>query len=126
MQAKEISDAPANKIWTHERCLAIRCDVRLKAQVETAVKKCLERFGQLDVVVKYTLPPLKLTISCAGWGILGTCEEQTDFEIRAQFETNVYGSFNVIRETLPILRQRETARYINLTSTSSFPIFGLG
>jgi len=52
VQTKEVSEAPANKIWTHERCLAIRCDVRLKTQVEVAVKKCLERFGQLDVVVK--------------------------------------------------------------------------
>jgi len=55
--------------------------------------------------------------SCAGWGILGACEEQTDHELRSQFETNVYGAFNVIRQTLPILRGRETARYINLTST---------
>ena len=52
VQAKEAAEAPGNKIWTHERCLAIRCDVRLKAQVEAAVKKCLERFGRLDVVVK--------------------------------------------------------------------------
>jgi hypothetical protein len=56
--------------------------------------------------------------SCAGWGILGACEEQTDSEIRSQFETNVYGTFNVIRQTLPLLRGRETARYINLSSTS--------
>jgi len=60
--------------------------------------------------------------SCAGWGILGACEEQTDHELRSQFETNVYGTFNVIRHTLPILRNREGAKFINLTSTSIPPL----
>jgi NAD(P)-dependent dehydrogenase (short-subunit alcohol dehydrogenase family) len=65
--------------------------------------------------------------SCAGWGILAACEEQTDHELRSQFETNVYGTFNVIRQTLPILRERETARYINLTSTAGIVgVPGLG
>jgi len=41
-----------NKIWSHERCLCLRCDVRLKAQVETAVKRGVEHFGRLDIVVK--------------------------------------------------------------------------
>ena len=40
------------KIWSHERCLCLRCDVRLKAQVETAVKRGVEHFGRLDIVVK--------------------------------------------------------------------------
>jgi NAD(P)-dependent dehydrogenase (short-subunit alcohol dehydrogenase family) len=122
VQAQEANDAPPNKIWTHERCLAVCCDVRLKAQVEAAVKQSLDRFDQLDIVVKYGhhLLTLLTGISCAGWGILAACEEQTDFEVRAQFETNVYGTFNVIRQTLPILRGRETARYINLTSTSTW------
>ena len=53
VQAKEAQEAPARRTWTHERCLPLRCDVRLKSQVEAAVKKCIERFGQLDIVVKY-------------------------------------------------------------------------
>ena len=52
VQEKEIKENPPLKIWTHDRCLPIRCDVRLKSQVEVAVKKCIERFGQLDIVVK--------------------------------------------------------------------------
>lgn len=39
----------------------------------------------------------------------------------------MYGTFNVIRQTLPILRGRETARYINLTSTTGIVgVPGLG
>lgn len=53
VQAKEVQKAPSTRIWTHERCLPIRCDIRLKPQVEVAVEKCIERFGQLDIVVKY-------------------------------------------------------------------------
>jgi NAD(P)-dependent dehydrogenase (short-subunit alcohol dehydrogenase family) len=52
VQAKEAQEAPTTRTWTHERCLPLRCDVRLKPQVETAVKECIERFGQLDIVVK--------------------------------------------------------------------------
>ena len=52
------------KIWSHERCLCIRCDVRLKAQVETAVKKGIEHFGNLDVVVKYLSSPLLILPLC--------------------------------------------------------------
>lgn len=118
VREQEIKAAPSVKLWTHERLLAVRCDVRLRAQVEEAVKKTLEQFGKLDIVVKYAIPRNVADCSCAGWGILGACEEQTDFELRSQFETNVYGTFNMIRQTLPILRSRESARYINLTSTS--------
>jgi NAD(P)-dependent dehydrogenase (short-subunit alcohol dehydrogenase family) len=122
VQAKEVAEAPSQRTWTHERCLVLRCDVRIKSQVEVAVKRTIERFGHLDIVCKS--PPRfiegRLIGSCAGWGILGACEEQTDSEIRSQFETNVYGTFNVIRQTLPLLRGRETARYINLSSTSMF------
>ena len=52
VQAKEAEEAPAQRTWTHERCLVLRCDVRIKAQVETAVKKTIERFGHLDIVCK--------------------------------------------------------------------------
>ena len=53
MRAQEIQAAPTVKLWTHDRCLPVRCDVRLKAQVEAAVKKCMDHFGKLDVVVKF-------------------------------------------------------------------------
>jgi NAD(P)-dependent dehydrogenase (short-subunit alcohol dehydrogenase family) len=56
VQAQEAAEAPAQRTWTHERCLVLRCDVRLNAQVETAVKKTIERFGQLDIVAKYPIP----------------------------------------------------------------------
>jgi NAD(P)-dependent dehydrogenase (short-subunit alcohol dehydrogenase family) len=56
LRAQELQNPPSSKLWSHERCLAVRCDVRLKPQVEVAVKKCLEHFGKLDVVVKYSSP----------------------------------------------------------------------
>jgi len=57
VQAKEAPTAQLT--WSHERCLVLRCDVRLKYEVETAVAKTIERFGRLDVVVKYTPAELK-------------------------------------------------------------------
>jgi NAD(P)-dependent dehydrogenase (short-subunit alcohol dehydrogenase family) len=58
LRAQELQNPPTPKLWTHERCLAVRCDVRLKPQVETAVKKCIDHFGKLDVVVKYPRPAM--------------------------------------------------------------------
>ena len=69
VQVKEAKAPPTPKLWTHERCLPIRCDVRLKPQIETAVKKTLEHFGRLDIVVKYIPPAEKvLTIVVRGGG----------------------------------------------------------
>jgi len=56
LREQEVKNPPQTKLWTHERLLAVRCDIRLKPQVEVAVKKTLEQFGKLDVVVKYVLP----------------------------------------------------------------------
>ena len=53
LHSQEVQAASTTKLWTHEQCLPVRCDVRLESQIETAVKKCTERFGRLDIVVKY-------------------------------------------------------------------------
>jgi hypothetical protein len=54
VQRGEVEGGEKGKLWSHERVLAVRCDVRLKDQVEQAVKRTLERFGNLDIVVKYS------------------------------------------------------------------------
>lgn len=68
-----------SKIRSHKQSRCLRSDVRLKAQVETAVKKGIEHFGKLDVVVKYL--PLHFAFSlflvclvflCHMWQSLGS------------------------------------------------------
>lgn len=73
-------------------CYRVKCDVRIRESVDDTVHLCLEVFGRIDVVV-----------NCFGYGVMGACEEQSETEIRGQFETNVMGLFNTTRAVLPFL-----------------------
>ena len=85
--------------------LPLEVDLTSENSVETAVSKSIEKFGKLDVVVNN-----------AGYGQLGTLEEITDLESRQNFDTNVFGSLNIIRKTMPYLREQKSGFIINIAS----------
>lgn len=86
--------------------------------VAAAVSKTIEKFGKLDVV-----------LNNAGYGQLGTLEETTDLESRQNFDANVFGSLNVIRNTIPHLRAQKSGSIINISSiagmTGAFAGWGI-
>ncbi|MFC6101405.1 oxidoreductase [Olivibacter domesticus] len=73
--------------------------------VAAAIQQTHQTFGRIDVVVNN-----------AGYGIGGSIEELTDEETRDSFEVNVFGTINVIRHVLPILRQQGAGHIINISS----------
>jgi len=73
--------------------------------VAEAISKSIEKFGKIDVVVNN-----------AGYGQLGTLEEISDLESRQNFDTNVFGSLNIIRKTMPYLREQKSGFIINIAS----------
>ena len=75
--------------------LALELDVTNPEQVKTAVTRAHEHFGRLDVV-----------LNNAGYSLVGTIEEASLDDVRALYETNVYGSVAVIQAALPLLRRR--------------------
>ena len=85
--------------------LPLEVDLINENSVENAVLKSREKFGKLDVVVNN-----------AGYGQLGTLEELTDLESRQNFDTNVFGSLNIIRKTMPYLREQKSGFIINIAS----------
>lgn len=86
--------------------------------VEQGIRQAAAHFGRLDVIVNN-----------AGYGLAGALEELSDAEARGNFDINVFGSLNVIRKALPILRGQQSGHIFNVSSvggfTGAFPGFGI-
>lgn len=96
---KEVADAHPQQV------LAVRADIRDQSEIEAAVKQGLEKFGRIDVVV-----------NSAGYGLWGAVEEATDEQVRASFDTNFFGTLNVLRATLPSLRAQRSGHIVQVTA----------
>lgn len=101
-----------------ESFLPLQTDLVDEANVALAIKSTIDHFGHIDVVVNN-----------AGFGMAGALEELTDKEARYNFEVNVFGSLNVIRQALPFLRAQGSGHIFNVASvggfTGNFPGFGI-
>jgi short-subunit dehydrogenase len=67
-------------------------------------------------------------VNNAGYGLLGPTEMISDEEMRAQYETNVFGLMNVTRAFLPAMHARGEGRVINVSSIGgliTLPFFGV-
>jgi len=69
-----------------------------------------------ELVLKYG--PFYGLVNNAGIGFGGAFEEQSDEDIREQFETNVFGLMAVTRGALPSMRAAGRGRIINVSSLS--------
>ena len=85
--------------------LTLELDVTNPAQVKTAVAQAHAHFGRLDVV-----------LNNAGYSLVGTIEEASLDEIRAMYETNVYGAVSVIQAALPFLRAQGSGHILGTSS----------
>ncbi|KAL8949741.1 MAG: hypothetical protein Q9222_004172 [Ikaeria aurantiellina] len=80
-----------------EQCLPLLCDVRLRPTVEAAIQKSIAHFGRIDIIA-----------NCTGYGVIGACEDQDDYDIRNQFETNFFGTLNILHASLPYFRTQHS------------------
>jgi NAD(P)-dependent dehydrogenase (short-subunit alcohol dehydrogenase family) len=98
--------------------LPLAVELTAEARVGEAIAATVRQFGRLDVVVNN-----------AGYGQLGSLEEVTDAEARENFEVNVFGTLNVIRQAMPQLRQQQHGHLINFSSIAGiqggFPGWGV-
>jgi NAD(P)-dependent dehydrogenase (short-subunit alcohol dehydrogenase family) len=66
-------------------------------------------------------------INNAGYGAAGALADLSDAQLRAQFETNVFGLMAVTRTFVPKMRERGWGRILNVSSVGgrvTFPLFG--
>jgi NAD(P)-dependent dehydrogenase (short-subunit alcohol dehydrogenase family) len=87
------------------RLLPLTVDLRDDEQVRQAVRQATERFGGLDVVVNN-----------AGYGYLAAVEETSAREVRDMLDVQVVGVWNVLRATLPLLREQKSGHVVNVSS----------
>jgi len=67
-------------------------------------------------------------VNNAGYGLLGPTEMISDSEMRAQYETNVFGLMAVTRAFLPSMHARGNGRIVNISSIGglmTLPFFGV-
>lgn len=103
--AATVTDA----LGDHQNVLAVALDVTDEAQARQAVQAAVERFGRIDVLVNN-----------AGRGLLGAVEEATDAEVRAVYDTNVFGLLTVTRAVAPVLRAQRSGAIVNISSVGGF------
>jgi NAD(P)-dependent dehydrogenase (short-subunit alcohol dehydrogenase family) len=84
-------------------------DLTKPADAERAVRKTVEQFGSLDVLVNN-----------AGYGLLAALEESTDEQLTRNLETNFTGPFRLIRAALPVMRGQKSGHIITLSAIAAY------
>ncbi len=102
--------AVADIVAAHpDTAVGAELDVTDSAQIVAVVAQAVQKFGRIDVLVNN-----------AGYGYQAAIEEGVEAEIRAQFDTNVFGLFAVTRAVLPVMRAQKAGHVINITSVAGF------
>ena len=88
-----------------DKALALPLDVTDRAQITSAVEQAKARFGGIDVLVNN-----------AGYGYRAAVEEADDADIRQLFDTNVFGTVDMIKAVLPDMRAQRSGSIVNISS----------
>jgi NAD(P)-dependent dehydrogenase (short-subunit alcohol dehydrogenase family) len=108
------ADAVTKALGTSDNLFVTELDITREDQVKNAVEAAINRFGRIDVLVNN-----------AGYGHLGVFEETSLEEIRAQYNTNVFGTMSVTQAVIPFMRKQRSGRIINISSVAGLKgVFG--
>lgn len=92
-----------------ENFLPLEMDLTNEKSVKNAIEITISHFKTIDVLVNN-----------AGYGLLGTLEELTDEESRKNYDVNVFGLLNVIRNTMPYMRANQSGHIFNISSIAGY------
>lgn len=83
----------------------LKLDVTDEKSVNDAIKNIKSDAGRIDVLVNN-----------AGYGLGGALEDISMNELKAQFETNVFGLIRVTQAVLPTMREQKSGIIVNISS----------
>jgi NAD(P)-dependent dehydrogenase (short-subunit alcohol dehydrogenase family) len=92
-----------------ENVLVTKLDVQDTGSIRSAINAGIEKFSRIDAV-----------INNAGYGLMGVFESATKEQIKKQFDVNLFGMMDVIKEVLPHLRANGGGTIINISSFGGF------
>jgi len=105
-------------IGEHANFFPLTMDVTSNNDVKNVIQQAIDKFGRIDVVVNN-----------AGYSQIGAVEELSDEEVKKNFDVNVFGPLNVIRNVAPYLRAQRAGHIFNIASiggfVGNFPAFGI-
>lgn len=91
---------------------AVAADVTSEESIAAAIGYIKTQADTIDALV-----------NCAGNGLAGAIEDTSVEEARWQLETNFYGTLRMIKAVLPLMRQQDGGRIVNVGSVAGlFPI----
>jgi NAD(P)-dependent dehydrogenase (short-subunit alcohol dehydrogenase family) len=88
-----------------EQVRAVALDVTDETAVHDAVKAAVDAFGRLDVLVNN-----------AGYGNVGSIEDTSLEDFRAQIETNLFGTISLTKAAIPLMREQGAGHIIQFSS----------
>jgi len=100
-----------------ENVIVPSLDVTDTKSIKDAVNLTISKFGKIDAIVNN-----------AGYGLTGPFEGSTPEQIKKQYDTNVFGIMNVMREVLPHFRANKSGVIVNVASMGGrivFPYYSL-
>jgi NADP-dependent 3-hydroxy acid dehydrogenase YdfG len=99
-----------------DHVLTLELDVTKPEQVKSAVTQAHAHFGRLDIV-----------LNNAGYALVGTIEESGADDVRAMYDTNIFGTLSVIQAALPLLRKQGGGHILGTSSNLghvTLPVIG--
>lgn len=100
-------DAVSETVGTTDNLLGVKLDITNPSDADAAVQAALERFGRIDVLIN----------NAANFQA-GFFEEISPEQFRTQIEVNFFGTLNVTRAVLPVMRQQRSGQIVTISSTA--------
>ena len=102
--ANELAQAITTK---HGKALAIKCDVTKTAEVQSAVKKCMDAFKRIDILI-------------CNAGILrdNLIHKMPEADYDLVMDVNLKGYWRFCKEVVPIMKNQKYGKIVMISSTA--------